>query len=103
MVQISLVKLFYLVRYRLSRYLLICIVLASCSWLIYQYIALYNKANVNVMETTYPIEVVQDVRVDTLMQKKYAVKIVYINRVEQVYWLHTDKKYEIGDTIKTFL
>lgn len=55
------------------------------------------------METTYPIEVVQDVRVDTLMQKKYAVKIVYINRVEQVYWLHTDKKYEIGDTIKTFL
>jgi hypothetical protein len=54
-------------------------------------------------DCTYPYEVVIDVKEDTLFNHKYAVKIKQVERLEQVYWYHTNKKMNIGDTVKTNL
>ena len=49
-----------------------------------------------------PIEVVTDVKTDSVFGHGYAVRIKRLELVETEYWLHTDKKYKVGDTYTTF-
>ena len=49
-----------------------------------------------------PIEVVTDVKPDSVFSNRYVVRIKRIEVVESEFWLHTDKKYKIGDVYATF-
>jgi hypothetical protein len=49
-----------------------------------------------------PIEVVTDVKPDSVFSNKYVVRIKRIEVVESEFWLHTDKKYKVGDVYTTF-
>ena len=47
----------------------------------------------------YPIEIIESIEPDTLMGKKYTVKIKRIELKESTYILHTDSTYSLNDTI----
>ena len=49
-----------------------------------------------------PIEVVTDVKPDSVFSNRYVVRIKRIEVVESEFWLHTDKKYKAGDVYTTF-
>ncbi len=49
-----------------------------------------------------PIEVVTDVKPDSVFSNRYVVRIKRIEVVESEFWLHTDKKYQVGDVYTTF-
>lgn len=56
------------------------------------------KPKENIKQEFRPIEVVIDVIPDSVFNTKYVVRVKRIEIVENEYWLHTDKKYVVGDT-----
>lgn len=56
------------------------------------------KPKKNIKHEFKPTEVVIDVMPDSVFNTKYVVRVKRIEITENEYWLHTDKKYIVGDT-----
>ena len=59
------------------------------------------KPKENIKHEFKPTEVVIDVIPDRVFNTKYVVRLKRIEIVENEYWLHTNKKYVVGDTYKS--
>lgn len=86
-----LAKLTYLNRSMLLKSLFIFIVI---SIMFTPFFINHNKNRIK-----YPIEIIESIEPDTLMGKKYTVKIKRIELKESTYILHTDSAYSLNDTI----